>query len=128
MLLALALGPFSHKTHAPLKLECAACHGAATTGDRAGFPEATLCGSCHQQVRGNKEKVVPERSAYPLPEFVFFSHAKHGAPLVCQTCHGQVWKMDQVQQVLPMTMKACINCHYAMHAPTKCGKCHELGQ
>jgi hypothetical protein len=58
---------------------------------------------------------------------VHFSHARHhAAKLACQTCHGQIWDMDEVRQVLPMTMKACITCHRAAHAPTKCAKCHEL--
>ena len=128
LLLALALGPFSHKTHAPLKFECTTCHATALTGERAGFPDAAVCGKCHPPLAGKSDKIEPERSAYPLADFVHFSHAKHHTPLVCQTCHGEVWKMDEVTQVLPMTMKACINCHYAMHAPTKCVRCHDLGQ
>jgi hypothetical protein len=128
LLLAFALGPFSHKTHAPLQLACTACHATAVTGELAGFPGASVCGSCHAPLAGKSDKIVPERSVYQLAEFVHFSHAVHHAPLVCQTCHGQVWKMDEVTPVLPMTMKACINCHRAMHAPTKCVKCHELGQ
>jgi len=128
VLLAFALGPFSHKTHAPLRLECTTCHTTAVTGERAGFPEASICGSCHAPLAGKSDKIEPERSVYPLAEFVYFSHARHHTPLVCQTCHGQVWTMDEVRQVLPMTMKACINCHRAMRAPVKCSKCHELGQ
>ena len=127
VLLAVALGPFSHKTHAPLKAACIVCHATAATGERAGFPDASLCGSCHSSLAGKSDKIVPERSVYQLAEFVHFSHARHtAAKLVCQTCHGRVSDMDEVKQVLPMTMKACITCHQAMHAPTKCGKCHEL--
>lgn len=127
LLLGFALGPFSHKAHAPLKMECTACHTNTQTGERAGFPASAVCGSCHASLAGKREQVVPERSVYPLAEFVHFSHARHAAAnLVCQTCHGQIWNMDAVRQVLPMTMKACITCHRAMNAATKCSKCHQL--
>ncbi len=77
---------------------------------------------------GNKnDKIEPERSVYQLAEFVHFSHARHGAAhLTCRTCHGQVWEMEQVKQVLPMTMKSCVTRHRAMRATRKCAKCHEL--
>jgi predicted CXXCH cytochrome family protein len=127
LLLAFALGPFSHKVHAPLKLECTTCHATAQTGERADFPESAVCASCHASLAGRREQVVPERSVYPLAEFVHFSHAKHAAAnLACQTCHGQIWNMEEVRQVLPMTMKACITCHRAMNASTRCSKCHQL--
>lgn len=127
LLLVFAMGPFSHKTHSPLKLDCTTCHTTAISGERADFPAASVCGSCHAPLAGKSDKIEPERSVYQLAEFVHFSHAKHhAAKLSCQTCHGNVWEMDEVRQVLPMTMKACITCHQAAHAPTKCGKCHQL--
>lgn len=133
--------PFSHKKHAALKLDCAYCHTTAAKGERAGYPQAAICMTCHQQIAKDKpgivrlaalpknEAIEPERSVYMLAEFVFFSHARHSAAKVaCTTCHGQVYEMEEVEQVLPMTMKACITCHRASHAATACTKCHELGQ
>lgn len=133
--------PFSHKQHSPLKLDCVYCHATAKTGDQASYPEASVCMTCHQEIAKEKpdirrlaalpktERIEPERSVYVLADFAFFSHARHGAAKVkCQTCHGEVYTMDVVDQVLPMTMKACVNCHRTSHAPTKCNTCHELGQ
>lgn len=133
--------PFSHKKHAPLKLDCAYCHTTAKTGDRANQPEAGTCMTCHIQIARDKPDIArlaalpktapidPERSVYMLAEFAFFSHARHRtAKLDCQKCHGAVYEMEEVVQVLPMTMKACVTCHRTMHAATACTKCHELGQ
>lgn len=141
VLLAVVFAPFSHRQHAPLKLDCVYCHSTAKTGERAGYPEAGVCMNCHQQIGRTKpaierlaalpktDTIEPELSVYMLAEFAYFSHARHNAAgFRCQTCHGNVWEMAQVRQVLPMTMKACVNCHRANHATTACKKCHELGQ
>ena len=133
--------PFSHKTHAPLKLDCAYCHTTAKTGDRASQPVAGTCMTCHVEIAKDKpaiqrlaalpktSPIEPDRSVYMLAEFAFFSHARHRhAKLDCQKCHGAVYEMEEVAQVLPMTMKACVTCHRTMHAATACTKCHELGQ
>ena len=70
--------------------------------------------------------VVPEKPLYKLPDFVFFSHARHKAGNVeCATCHGDVWQADVVELKLPMRMKACIDCHRENSAPVKCNSCHE---
>ncbi len=64
-----------------------------------------------------------------LADFVFFSHAKHrAANITCQKCHGNLWEQEEVKQVLPMTMKACITCHKTAHAKVGCTTCHELNQ
>lgn len=133
--------PFSHKRHAPLKLDCRYCHSTAVSAERASYPPAATCMTCHQQIARDKpdirrlaavaktDPIEPERSVYVLADFAFFSHARHrAAKIACQNCHGQVYEMDQVAQVLPMTMKACIACHKENHATTACNKCHELGQ
>ncbi len=124
--------PFSHKRHAPLKFDCVFCHATAKTGERASYPEASVCGRCHRELVAafpKTDRIEPESSVYMLAEFAYFSHAKHtGAKIACQKCHGDVWMMEEVKQVLPMTMKACVSCHRASHATTACNKCHELGQ
>lgn len=124
--------PFSHKRHAPLKLDCVYCHATAKTGERASYPKSSVCKTCHVDkatALAKTDRIEPETSVYMLAEFAYFSHAKHtGAKIACQKCHGEVWTMEEVTQVLPMTMKACVSCHRASHAPTACNKCHELGQ
>src|SRR5262249_28318440 len=104
------------------------CHATGKTGEQAGYPRVEVCMRCHPEIAQTKsDRIEPDRSVYQLAEFVHFSHAIHSkAKLACATCHGQVWEMSEVRQVLPMTMKACVTCHRTMRATTKCGNCHEL--
>ena len=48
-----------------------------------------------------------------LPDHVFFSHAQHvnAGKVQCQTCHGEITKMDEVKQFAELSMGWCINCH-----------------
>jgi len=48
-----------------------------------------------------------------LPDHVFFSHAQHvnAGKVQCQTCHGEITKMDEVYQFADLSMGWCINCH-----------------
>ncbi|MBI1792351.1 MAG: cytochrome c3 family protein [Acidobacteria bacterium] len=115
---------FSHKKHAPLKMECVTCHATSETGERAGFPPNEKCAVCHQGV----EQPEPRR-LYRVADFVFFSHARHrAAKLPCAACHGDVAARDAPRLHYPTTMKACIGCHKAHRAGVSCNLCHELNQ
>lgn len=48
-----------------------------------------------------------------LPDHVYFNHAQHVTvgQIECQTCHGQVQEMAVVEQMSPLSMGWCINCH-----------------
>ncbi len=48
-----------------------------------------------------------------LPDHVYFNHAQHVSvgKVECQTCHGAVEEMEVVQQMSPLSMGWCINCH-----------------
>jgi hypothetical protein len=48
-----------------------------------------------------------------LPDHAYFNHAQHVnvGKVACQTCHGEVEKMEVVKQVSPLSMGWCINCH-----------------
>lgn len=48
-----------------------------------------------------------------LPDHVYFNHAQHitVGKLECQTCHGKVEEMEVLQQMSPLSMGWCINCH-----------------
>lgn len=48
-----------------------------------------------------------------LPDHVFFSHAQHvnAGQVQCQTCHGEIQKMDEVYQFADLSMGWCVNCH-----------------
>jgi hypothetical protein len=132
---------FSHKRHAALKLECAYCHNSAATGERAGFPAASACMTCHRGVASERpdiqrlaampaaQPIVPNSPVYRLPDFIFFRHRQHvSRGIACAACHGDVWAQDRIQPVLQMKMKACVECHQANHAAVTCTVCHELSQ
>ena len=48
-----------------------------------------------------------------LPDHVYFNHAQHvhAGNVQCQTCHGEITKMDEVKQFSELSMGWCINCH-----------------
>ena len=48
-----------------------------------------------------------------LPDHAYFNHAQHVnvGKIACQTCHGDVQKMEVVKQHAPLSMGWCINCH-----------------
>jgi hypothetical protein len=124
---------FSHKRHATLKIECVYCHAKAISAERAGFPSASRCMTCHRQggapALAPETPIVPATPIYVLPDFVIFSHARHKTEQIsCATCHGNVWAEDVVKPQLRMKMKACIDCHKTNHATVVCTACHELSQ
>jgi hypothetical protein len=43
---------------------------------------------------------------------VYFNHSQHVlSGVACQRCHGAVEQMDRIQQVAPLTMGWCLECH-----------------
>jgi glucose dehydrogenase len=137
------LGPdlFSHKHHAALKIACAYCHKGATSGERAGFPSASTCMTCHKTVAASRsaiqhlaalpatEAITPTAPVFRLPDFVFFKHGEHVSHGVsCAACHGNVWAQERILPVLEMKMKACVDCHRVRRAAVTCTACHELSQ
>jgi mono/diheme cytochrome c family protein len=48
-----------------------------------------------------------------LADHAYFNHAQHVnvGKVACQTCHGEVEKMEVVKQHAPLSMGWCINCH-----------------
>lgn len=119
-------GPFSHKKHAPLKLQCTYCHAGAEKQERATFPAVGQCKTCHPSMQ---ERKIPSGRIYKVKDFVLFSHAKHiAARAECRDCHGDVFSMDRVLPARATTMIACVDCHKERHATQQCNACHELGQ
>jgi hypothetical protein len=117
---------FNHQKHAPLKQLCVSCHLTATSGDLAGFPAMKQCHVCHV---GMAERTIPSRRVYEVPDFVFFSHAKHFAAKVeCKSCHGDVALQAVIHAEQPVRMKWCVDCHKSNKARIVCNTCHELGQ
>jgi hypothetical protein len=49
---------------------------------------------------------------HDVPDFVYFHHSAHvNKGVACQTCHGQISDMEEVQQALPLSMAWCLECH-----------------
>jgi hypothetical protein len=124
---------FPHKVHAgDYRIACLYCHYGARTSRHAGIPSASVCMNCHSmlekqtvEIEKLKEAVQMGRpvawiKVHNLPDFVYFNHSQHVlSGVACQRCHGPVEIMDKVEQVAPLTMGWCIDCHREnAHVPT----------
>ena len=60
-----------------------------------------------------KGKAIEWVRIHNLPDHVYFNHAQHvtAGKQQCQTCHGEIQKMDEVYQFTDLSMGWCINCH-----------------
>ena len=132
--------PFSHKQHAEAGLQCKDCHAGAAKKERAGLPRLEKCMLCHTTIAAERPAVqrvaefhqqgtkVEWVRVYQVPDFVFFSHARHlKAGEECRTCHGPVEKRDVLAKEVSTSMIACMNCHQERQAPNSCVFCHQLG-
>src|SRR4030095_2646780 len=62
--------------------------------------------------RGATTKPIPWVRIHKVPEYVHFPHTRHvNVGVTCQTCHGQVQKMDRVRQFASLNMGWCVSCH-----------------
>jgi hypothetical protein len=116
---------FDHQLHAgPLRIDCRYCHAGADRSAWAGLPSTQQCVSCHTSlwmstallapVRQSEATVKPIRwrRVTQLPDFVYFDHAIHvNKGVGCESCHGRVDRMAQAEQVAPLTMTWCVDCH-----------------
>ena len=61
-----------------------------------------------------------------LPDFVYFNHSQHVkvGQVACQTCHGEIQKMNQVAQFADLSMGWCVNCHRTTNVQFDDGKGH----
>jgi hypothetical protein len=80
--------------------------------------------NCHEQVWNKTPLLAEVRATYfsgqaipwnrvhRLPQFVYFNHAIHvNKGVGCVTCHGRVDQMAVIEQVSPLTMSWCLDCH-----------------
>lgn len=117
--------PFDHRHHvADDGIDCRYCHRLAERSRTAGYPDSEVCMNCHSQIWPASPLLAPVRRSFAsdmpiawrrvhwLPDFVFFDHASHvNAAIGCETCHGRVDRMARVEQVAPLTMQWCVDCH-----------------
>lgn len=131
---------FSHRIHAgDNKIACQYCHNTVEKSKTASIPSTNVCMNCHKAIKQGpetgkdeiakiyksvgwnpdsmryltKEEPVKWVKVHNLPDFVFFSHQQHVVvgKQACENCHGDVTKMDAVEQQRPLTMGWCIDCH-----------------
>ncbi len=134
---------FSHRAHVQAGVQCLFCHTSALRSPVAGIPSVQKCMGCHAII-ATESQAVKALAGYwergqPIPwnrvnrhlDFVFFSHQPHlGAGLNCETCHGDVGRMDAAQPVLRMDMGWCLECHLKQPEEkvarlTDCLTCHK---
>src|SRR4051812_25506557 len=123
--------PFSHKLMAgDNKIPCLYCHTGADKARHAGIPALNVCMNCHTVVKGDSPYIQKVKQLFAagtpiewirvheLPDFVFFSHRPHIAKGVqCETCHGDVKKMERIEQAMPLSMGWCLDCHRGVTTP-----------
>jgi mono/diheme cytochrome c family protein len=117
---------YSHKLHAgQYQIDCSYCHTTVYKAYSASIPSANICMNCHNAIQTNSPEIRKIYDAiendrpiewirvHNLPDFAYFNHAQHTnvGGVECQTCHGQIQNMEVVQQVSPLTMGWCIDCH-----------------
>ncbi len=129
---------FQHRIHVQVAgLDCTFCHRLANTAPNAGYPDVQQCMFCHVAVGQGNDEIEKLREAWVsqtpidwirihrMPDHVHFVHEAHlRAGFTCATCHGDVANMGQAQQVRPLNMGDCVNCHRENGAPTECATCH----
>ena len=123
--------PFSHKIMAgDFKIPCLYCHTGADKSKHALVPSMNVCMNCHSAVKPDSPYIQKLKQVYAegktfewvrvheLPDFVFFSHERHVSKGVqCESCHGDVKKMERIVQVQPLTMGWCLDCHKGVTTP-----------
>jgi hypothetical protein len=116
---------YSHKLHAgDLGMDCRYCHSQIEQSRHANIPSTQTCMNCHKQVGLDNPNLRPVRESWDtgkpiewvrvhkLPDYAYFNHAAHlRAGVGCIECHGNVRQMDVVEQVKPLSMSWCLDCH-----------------
>jgi hypothetical protein len=116
---------FDHRHHTRDEgIDCRYCHNTVEKAPFAGVPSTELCLNCHAQIWNASPLLEPVRASFlegrpivwrrvhNLPGFAYFDHSIHvNKGVGCVTCHGRVDLMPAVQQVVPLTMGWCLECH-----------------
>lgn len=81
-------------------------------------------------VEGTYNKPIEWVRIHNLADHVYFNHSQHVSvgKIKCQTCHGEVEKMEVVKQHSPLSMGWCINCHRQTEVQFKDGLDEKAGQ
>ena len=125
---------YSHKLHAgQYKIDCNYCHTGVNKGKSATIPSANICMNCHGVIKKESPEIQKIYAAietnqpiewvrvHNLPDLAYFNHAQHVnvGNVQCQTCHGEIEKMEVVEARSSLTMGWCIDCHRRTEVNTK---------
>lgn len=125
---------YSHKLHAgQYKIDCNYCHTGVNKGKSAHIPAANICMNCHGVIKKESPEIQKIYAAieqnkpiewvrvHNLPDLAYFNHAQHVnvGNVQCVTCHGEIEKMEVVQERSSLTMGWCIDCHRKTEVNTK---------
>lgn len=117
---------FSHKLHAGQnQINCNYCHTGVYEGKGANVPSANICMNCHNSIKRESpeiqkiyraienEEPIQWVRVHNLPDLAYFNHSQHTnvGGLECKNCHGEIEKMEVVEQRSTLTMGWCIDCH-----------------
>jgi hypothetical protein len=116
---------FPHSVHADqLGIDCRYCHNTVEKSWYSNIPGAQVCMNCHNQVLATDPRLelvresatngipIPWIQIHKTPDFVYFNHSVHvNRGVSCVHCHGDVHKMEEVQQAKPLSMSFCLECH-----------------
>ena len=116
---------YSHKFHVgTLGLDCRYCHSSVEVSHEANVPSTGTCMNCHDNISKESTDIALLKESYAnnepiewikvhmLPDFTYFDHSVHlNADIGCVSCHGRVDQMEKVEQVEPLSMHWCIDCH-----------------
>jgi hypothetical protein len=116
---------FDHRHHAGDEaIDCRYCHSTVEVSSSAGYPSVSTCLNCHAQVWNQSpllepvrqhyfaDQPIPWRRVHNLPDFTYFNHSIHvNKGIGCVSCHGRVDLMPSIEQVQPLSMGWCLECH-----------------
>jgi hypothetical protein len=117
---------FSHKLHAgQYQINCNYCHTGVYEGKGGNVPSANICMNCHNAIKREspeiqkiykaleKDEPIQWVRVHNLPDLAYFNHSQHTnvGGLECKNCHGEIEKMEVVEQRSSLTMGWCIDCH-----------------
>jgi mono/diheme cytochrome c family protein len=117
---------FSHKLHAgQYQINCNYCHTGVYAGKGGNVPSANICMNCHNAIKRESPEIQKIYAAiendepiqwvrvHNLPDLAYFNHSQHTnvGGLECKSCHGEIEKMEVVEQRSSLTMGWCIDCH-----------------
>ncbi len=125
---------FSHKLHAgQYEINCNYCHTGVYKGKGANIPSANICMNCHNVIKRESPEIqkiyrslendepIQWVRVHNLPDLAYFNHSQHTnvGGLECTNCHGEINKMEVVEQRSSLTMGWCIDCHRKTDVNTK---------